>query len=149
MEPIQTDCVFVLRNHDRYKTDTRLKKGLDLVLDGIAPMVMLPVAGNTKEEAQRLEQFVQQMDWERVLIVTDSDHIYRAYLTFIKWLPRGTQLYYSIVLPPMLAPSQREEEFRKIDVYSTYHDIATYEEGIEYLQWLKSLPSDQQLLFLE
>lgn len=137
--PKTSQCIFVLRNHDKTRTLERLLAGLKLMQDGYAPVLLIAHEGNTREEANRLHDLVDKCNWSSVILVTHWEHGDRAYLTFLKALPYRTKIYIDRVEPEEWSGPKLIEESIRIDEYQLKGDVASYAEGVEYLQWLQSL----------
>ena len=94
------------------------------------------VAYNTKEEAGRFFALARERGWKRLILASSPHHIPRALLTSLR---AGGDKF---VLIPAAAPLERaqvlEQELERIEVYQAKGDVASYEEGIEYLQWKES-----------
>lgn len=101
-------------------------------------------APHTRAEAERAMGLAREKGWKTVLIVTSPHHQYRAFLTFLKAMrDAGMELsLVNAVAPlrwdePLSWGTRREllaQEFDKIDEYRKEGDVASYEEGIRYLQ---------------
>lgn len=102
------------------------------------------VGPHTLGEARRAMELAKEKGWATILIVTSPHHQYRAFLTFLSAMKKSRL---SLALINACAPLSWEEqlpwgkrsdllkdEFRKIEEYGAKGDIATYEEGVEYLR---------------
>ncbi len=101
-------------------------------------------APHTRAEAARAMELAKSQGWKTVLIVTSPHHQYRAFLTFLKAM-RDAGLELSLVdavapLPldePLPWGTRRgllPQEFDRIDAYQKKGDVASYEDGVAYLE---------------
>lgn len=119
-----------------------------LVAGGVpeGSILLEETATHTRAEAERLMELAQEHGWKNLLIVTSPHHIFRAFLTFLAAMrDKGMTL----VLQPAPARNLRwyapepwgkraellDGEFRRIDEYGTKGHVATFEDGLEYLEW--------------
>jgi uncharacterized SAM-binding protein YcdF (DUF218 family) len=104
---------------------------------------------NTKEQAENVIEMALLNNWNKIILVATHDHQYRAYLTFLKKVnsvDRNIILFNSPVrnLPWFKETGwgtrfgRLEEEFDKIDLYSSMGHLATFEEVIRYQEWKES-----------
>lgn len=129
--PSEADAVIVLRHITPEQTKARFDLGLSLLCKLNSRMIMMPYSSNTMNEAVDIRQICGAADYKTVVLVTHKYHSYRALLTFIKLGMRNTKFYIaSVPSPPALI------EFVKIMEYREKGDIADYEEGVQYLEWL-------------
>ncbi len=101
---------------------------------------------NTYEQAVEIICIAKKSGWSRITLVASHYHTYRAFLTFLK--------VQSAVYPELLIDIASvkdldwydetgygrridllESEINKIDIYQRKDNVATYEEGIDYLKW--------------
>lgn len=114
--------------------------------EGVARDQIVLEAGstNTREQAVEVLKLAAENDWRRLIIVASHYHIFRAFLTFLRAVKQrqmDLELYAAPVRPLswFVNGSNRsrldllELEFQKIQQYK--RDVATFEEGIEYLKW--------------
>jgi len=105
---------------------------------------MEETAPHTRGEADRALVLARERGWEALLIVTSPHHQYRAFLTFVKAAQDASS---DIKLINAVAPLSwteqtpwgtrsrlLHEEFAKIDEYQKKGDVASYEDGIAYLE---------------
>ncbi len=94
---------------------------------------------HTRDEA---EKAVDHRSGNDLTIVTSAYHLPRAFLTFVRVLQdRG--LAARVRLWPAPAPSamaQLAGEWAKIAAYQAKGDVASYEDGLRYLDWRDCLP---------
>ena len=103
---------------------------------------------HTQEQAVEVLKMAKDKRWKKLIIVTPPHHQYRAYLTFLKELQKR-KLERKIILISSPAPLKwtgrsgrgvrlkvLDDEFKKIKKYRPH--VASYEEGIQYLQWKES-----------
>lgn len=107
---------------------------------------------HTGDQATEIMKMAKERGWKSIIIVASHYHQYRAFLTFLKAM-RESGL--SLVLSSSPAKPKwfeilqnnrherridaLEDEFKKIDAYrNEFGNVATYDEGIEYLQWKES-----------
>jgi uncharacterized SAM-binding protein YcdF (DUF218 family) len=77
-----------------YATTTELMKH-DLVEHGVPAAAIIPLthhAGDTREEAVAVSEFVGSHGWKKVLLVTSNYHTRRSEYIYERTLPAGTQL---------------------------------------------------------
>lgn len=124
----------------------------DLLEKGVPreAVVLEEKSQNTREQAIEIMKLAKERGWKSILIVATHYHQYRAFLTFLKAM-RDSGL--SLILtssparPKWFGENGRgkkrigilEDELRKIKEYGARGDVASFEEGIEYLQWKESL----------
>lgn len=123
--------------HD-YGSATASILGEALVKEGVpqSALILEDTALNTKEEAERMLEIMKERNFKSVLIVTSPYHQYRAFLTWLAAMKRAST---SVMLVNAPAPlSLREDllaqEFKRIETYRAQGDVASYEEGVDYLQ---------------
>jgi uncharacterized SAM-binding protein YcdF (DUF218 family) len=110
-------------------------------------IVLEAASTNTREQAVNVVEIAAKRDWRRLLLVASAYHMPRAFLTFVcaireAGLAQTVELTAAPVTssPWFGAPAGMdtpriallEEEFAKIDAYREH--VATYEEGLAYLQ---------------
>lgn len=129
--PPRSDAIIVLRNWDKELTMQRIEKGWGLLAADAAPLLILPRALHTLDEAKRIRRLSEGQKWTAIILVTHRSHHYRAFLTFTKILNtywNGIRVYTSCI------DSEHDpNEFRKIEEYGSRGDISTYEEGLKIL----------------
>lgn len=101
---------------------------------------------NTKEQATEVLRIAVKNNWKKLILVASPEHQYRAYLTFLRQvinLNKDIVLYNS----PAgklgwftdsgwgLRYDRIEIEFEKIEKYSKFGDLATFEDVIKYQKW--------------
>lgn len=102
------------------------------------------VAPHTRAEAVRAMELALKNNWKTILIVTSPHHQYRAFLSFLKAM-RDARLDLTLVNAPAdLSTREKtpwgrrsdllEQEFARITEYQQKGDVASYEDGIAYLQ---------------
>lgn len=104
------------------------------------------VAPHTRGEADRAMELARKNRWNSLVVVTSPHHQYRAFLTFVEALHDADL---SLKLINAVAPLSWTErtpwgtrsellhsEFDKIAEYQKKGDVASYEEGITYLESL-------------
>lgn len=101
---------------------------------------------HTKAQADEVVHLAMDNGWKRLILVASPDHQYRAYLTFLR-----TILDENSELILINAPARNlrwfedegwntqfdrlDQEFDRIDKYSSMGHLATYEQAIEYQKW--------------
>lgn len=101
---------------------------------------------NTREQAIEIMKICQQKHWHKIILVGSHYHQYRAYLTFLKAMKE-----FNLELVIYNAPAQHLEwfsandwgsrydllmdEFSKIENYTRFGHLVTFDEAIEYQQW--------------
>jgi len=101
-------------------------------------------AAHTKAEADRVMELAREHGWKTILIVTSPHHQYRMFLTLLRSMHRaGLDLNIRNTSAPLpwfsdLPWGRRadliERELQRIDDYQEKGDVASYEEGIAYLE---------------
>lgn len=100
-------------------------------------------AANTRAEAERAMRLAKERGWQRIVIVTSPHHQYRAFLTFLKAM-RDAGLNLALVNAPADLSWTEEnpwgrradllnQEFDRITNYQAKGDVASYNDGTEYL----------------
>lgn len=104
---------------------------------------------NTKEQAENVIEMSLVNNWNKIILVATHDHQYRAYLTFLKKVNSVNKNIMLFNSPVRNLPWFKEtgwgtrfvrlqEEFSKIDLYSSMGHLATFEEVIRYQEWKES-----------
>ncbi|MBI4093536.1 YdcF family protein [Candidatus Kaiserbacteria bacterium] len=102
------------------------------------------VGPHTRGEADRGMELAKKYGWRTILIVTSPHHEYRAFLTFLKAM-RDARLDLRLVRATAPLSWSEEtpwgkridllgQEFDRIVEYQKKGDVASYEEGIAYLE---------------
>jgi uncharacterized SAM-binding protein YcdF (DUF218 family) len=101
-------------------------------------------AMHTKAEADRITELAREHGWKTILIVTSPHHQYRTFLTFLRSMNQaGLDLDVRNTPAPLSWFSVQswgrradllESEMKKISTYQEKGDVASYEEGIAYLE---------------
>lgn len=105
---------------------------------------------NTLEQAQNVVSIAVDNHWESLILVASHYHQYRAYLTFLNVMLRR-----HLELVIMNAPANRlpwfahqpwgariellHREFEKIEEYTSYGHLASYEQAIRYQRWKEEM----------
>jgi uncharacterized SAM-binding protein YcdF (DUF218 family) len=101
---------------------------------------------NTKEQAEEVVKISLSNNWKKIILVASHNHQYRAFLTFLKVI---RNLNYDLLIYNSPARelkwfsegisgnrfTQLESEFKRINTYSNYGHLATFDEVIKYQQW--------------
>lgn len=101
---------------------------------------------NTREQAVQIIKLADERKWKRLILVASPEHQYRAYLTFLKEILRTKM---DIVLFNSSANNLKwfencnwgirferlDQEFMRIEKYSSLGHLATYREAIDYQKW--------------
>ena len=101
---------------------------------------------NTYEQAVEIVKMAKLYNWKRIIIVASHYHIYRAFLTFLHERNKNMpELIVDVAKVDYLdwfedtGYGRRidllQEEFKKIDLYQNKDNVASYEDGVEYLRW--------------
>ncbi len=99
---------------------------------------------HTRGEAERAMELTKEKGWKKILIVTSPHHQYRVFLTFLKAM-RDAQLDLQLINAPADLSWTEDtpwgkradlllQEFVKIAEYEKKGDVASYEDGIRYLE---------------
>lgn len=99
---------------------------------------------NTKAEADRMMVLAKERGWKSILIVTSPHHQYRTFLTFLKSMNVvGLDLALRNSPAPLSWTEENpwgrridllEGEWERIRTYQEKGDVASYEEGIDFLE---------------
>ncbi len=103
---------------------------------------------HTKGEADRMMQLARERGWKSVLVLTSPHHQYRTFLTWLASM-RQAGLDLTLVNAPAPLPwfasnpwgrraDLLEGEMKRIDEYQKKGDVASFEEGLAYLEKLES-----------
>lgn len=104
---------------------------------------------NTYDQAVEIIALAKERKWKRIVLVASQYHSYRAFLTFL-CVQKQKMPELIIDMASVQELDWYEEtgwgrridllsvELDKIDAYNKKKNVATYEEGLEYLRW-KSL----------
>ncbi len=107
-------------------------------------LVIEESALNTKEESTSAVRLMKKKGWNSVLLVTSPHHQYRLFLTFLKTMQDEGTAFVLINAPAPLSLTEetsygrREDllsrEFERITAYQQEGDVASYAEGLNYLE---------------
>lgn len=102
------------------------------------------VAPHTKAEAERAMELARERGWKTILITTSPHHQYRAFLTFLRAMQKAEL---DLILVNTCAPLSLDEqnpwgtrrdltqsEMEKIEQYQSTGDVASFDEGLQYLE---------------
>lgn len=100
------------------------------------------VAYNTRDEAVHTVALARERRWRSLIFITSPHHQYRAFLTFLKAMRDAKlELILTVAVVPVddvakgrymdLVP----QEYERIEKYAAQGDVASYEEGLDYLRW--------------
>lgn len=121
-----------------------------LIEKGVAPgrILLENESTNTREQANNVVDMAVENEWKRLLIVASPYHVYRAFLTFLKALQEKSLT--DVHLVPVAASQAKwwdtpegtgwtrmdllEGEFSKIDAYRKKGHVASYADGLAYLE---------------
>jgi uncharacterized SAM-binding protein YcdF (DUF218 family) len=105
---------------------------------------------HTRDQAVEIMKLAKEHGWKSIIIVASHYHQFRAFLTFLKAM-REANLELRLINAPArdlhwwevtgrgLRIDNLAVELQKIDKYrDELGNVASYEEGIEYLQWKES-----------
>ena len=101
---------------------------------------------NTREQALEVMKLAKDKGWKSIIIVASHYHQYRAFLTFLKEMREAELELVLINAPardlPWFANELQgrridllEGEFERIAEYQKKGHVASFEEGVEYLEW--------------
>jgi uncharacterized SAM-binding protein YcdF (DUF218 family) len=104
------------------------------------------ISRNTYEQACEVIKIAVDKNWKKLILVASHEHQYRAYLTFLRQV---LDVNKNIILYNSPARNlgwfvdsgwgirfdRLEMEFNRIEKYSQYGHLATYDEVIEYQKW--------------
>jgi uncharacterized SAM-binding protein YcdF (DUF218 family) len=140
-----TDKPEVSSIHSRHLIESLLKENIPA--KNIIPEFK---SQNTWEQGVEIMKIVKENKWKRIILVASNFHQFRAFLTFLKAMKEfGMQI--EIYNSPArsldwfkLKPGEPygprinllEGEFKRISTY--VNNVASFEEGIEYLKWLEN-----------
>lgn len=105
---------------------------------------------NTREQAVEIIRLAKKMNWKRLLLVASHEHQYRAYLTFLREIIDSNTniILYNAPVRNMgwfkecewgKRLDRLEQEFIRIEKYSSLGHLATIQEAIEYQKWKESV----------
>lgn len=105
-------------------------------------MIWEETGAHTRGEAESTLRLAQEHGWKTLLLVTTEYHQYRAFLTFVKTMRDMNMELELIMVPenefPQFHSKTYEDviagEIERIMIYQQKGDVASYEEGIAYLQ---------------
>lgn len=101
---------------------------------------------NTHDQAVNIIDMAKCNNWKRIIIVASHYHIYRAFLTFLQERNKNmSELFLDMAVVNDLDWFEDTgygkridllgEEFKKIELYQEKGDVASYDDGVEYLKW--------------
>ena len=90
---------------------------------------------NTREQAAEVLKLVKEKNWQSLLLVASPEHQARAFLTFLKAMNEAGLQIRIYNTPVAREQKDMTSEVAKIGEYAAKGHVASYEEGIEYLQW--------------
>jgi uncharacterized SAM-binding protein YcdF (DUF218 family) len=125
-----------------------------LVAAGVpeASVVIEEKSQHTWGQVGEIAALAKERGWKKIIIVASHYHQYRAYLTFLKGFT-DAGLDKSVVLinspardlpwfdandPQGRRADLLEGEFERIEKYYPQGNVASFEEGVNYLQWKES-----------
>ena len=126
-----------------------------LIDKGLHPDLIVMESGsqNTHDQAGNIVSMAVAKRWNSLILIASPYHQFRAYLTFLREL-RDFNLDEKIHLMSVPASQTQwwqqpagmdvtrldllEGEFRKIDEYRTKGHVASYRDGLKYLQYWES-----------
>lgn len=113
-------------------------------------IVLEEVSQHTHDQAVECMKLVKKRGWKKIILVASYYHQYRAFLTFL-YAMRESNLSLHLINAPVrdIAWWQHDGrgvrienlavELDKIEEYrKRWGHVASYEEGIQYLQWKES-----------
>lgn len=91
---------------------------------------------NTREQAVAVLKIARERGWKSIAIIASPEHQPRAFLTFLQ---AAQEFGYDIALQNAPVPSEIDSDFlrselAKIEEYQKKGDVASYEEGVRYLE---------------
>ncbi len=102
------------------------------------------MGAHTRAEAERAIQIAKEKNWKTILIVTSPHHQYRTFLTYLKAMKDAECDLVLVNAPAPLSWFEQNswgrrvdflcKEFDKIDEYQKKGDVASYQDGILYLE---------------
>ncbi|MFA6279123.1 MAG: YdcF family protein [Candidatus Paceibacterota bacterium] len=108
-------------------------------------------AAHTRAEAERSLTLAKENDWKSLLIVSSPHHQYRAFLTFLKAMrdagmslilhnAPARELPWFLRNPWGRRSDLLTQEFERIARYQEMAHVASFADGILYLEWKESQP---------
>jgi uncharacterized SAM-binding protein YcdF (DUF218 family) len=105
-----------------------------------------PKSQNTREQAIEVIKLANLKGWKKLILVASHYHQYRAYLTFLKEIlnTHSDILIYSGTTKNLKWFEETgwgrrfdllDDEFDRIECYSTLSHLASIQEAIEYQKW--------------
>ena len=103
------------------------------------------VANNSKSESVRMMELAKKNGWKTLLLVTSPHHQYRIFLTWLKSM-RDAGIELILINAPAPLPwfadnpwgrraDLLEQEWKRIEEYQRKGDVASFVDGISYLEW--------------
>lgn len=123
-----------------------------LVKEGVpeAHVLLEKTSQHTRDQAVEIMKLAKERGWKSIIIVASHYHQFRAFLTFLKAM-READLELRLINAPVrdlrwwevtgrgIRADNLGTELQKIDKYrDEFDNVASYEEGIQYLQWKES-----------
>lgn len=110
----------------------------DLIIDELSK--------HTQGQAVEFVKMATKKNWGRAILVASPDHQYRAYLTFLRQIldtapdiilmnSPASNLEWNIDCGWGKPIDRIEQEFEKIDKYSSFGHLASFEEALNYQVW--------------
>ncbi|MBU1145327.1 MAG: YdcF family protein [Firmicutes bacterium] len=101
---------------------------------------------NTLEQAQEIVNLAIENKWRKIILVASHYHQYRAYLTFLGIVKKKYPelIIYNAPVKDLAWYDETgwgkrinllENEFKRIDKYSSLGHLASYEFALEYQEW--------------
>jgi len=128
--------VAIVSGDRRYEYGSRpaSELGPALVAKGVPQeaLYLKEIGMNTKDEAQGFAELARERGLSRLILVSSRHHIARAFLTMLR--VGGDGLHYIPAVAPVEHPELVAQEVERIATYQAKGDVASYEDGIEYLK---------------
>lgn len=122
------DYVVVPRHSHRGINSNRLLDAAMATKVQYSVPIIQPFASNTFTEAEQVHRILSYNSAERILIVTDRFHMYRAYLTYAKFF---TTIYLLQCTPN---EDWLDEDLLKVRKYSRYGHCMSFSKGIKHIK---------------
>jgi len=148
-----TPLIAIVSNDTRYDYGSSTSSDLaaELIKHGVPEDALYTeeTAGNSKSESIRMIELAKEKGWKKLLLVTSPHHQYRIFLTWLQSM-RDAGLELVLINAPAPLPwfaenpwgrrvDLLEEEWKRIEDYQRKGDIASFADGIAYLEWKESL----------
>lgn len=146
--------IAIVSNDTRYDYGSSTSSDLaaELIKHGVPEDALYTeeTADNSKSESVRMTELAKEKGWKKILLVTSPHHQYRVFLTWLQSM-RDAGLELILINAPAPLPwfannpwgrriDLLEDEMKRIEEYQRGGDVASFADGVAYLEWKESLP---------